>query len=446
MLQEEEAKVEAAERQAGDRQKVGSLEDSFCERHTQQAEDKFRCLLCRKMFRGPEFVHKHIREKHRDELQAYLASPPPQTSAQPAGAGGSTPLLAISPEARRAAGGGSAFIAGRPPRGQAKSQRDLFFDQDVAEEVSLLACHQEMDSQRRGFNQMLHDAAAAGDLSRMQQCMLQGGWELSQKDADGMTPLHLCAQEGHSLCVQYLLSNTANVHAVNEAGFTPLHGAARQGHTSAGEFLLQGGAVVNGIGGAKMLAALHLSATNGHRDMCKALLLHRANVNLQDSNGESALHNAARFGDRALCEVILSWGADTTITDNDGWCALHEAARWGDGELVSIFLERGADAFARSTEGETPLHVVPGGYAELEVVEVLLAWRSDINVRDYTGETPLHVAVRLGDTDFAGVLLSRSADVNASNHAGATPLDFAKRDDIRWLLRSHKAKKGTGAG
>ena len=34
--------------------------------------------------------------------------------------------------------------------------------------------------------------------------------------------------------------------------------------------------------------------------------------------------------------------------------------------LVESFLRRGADLHARSNDGESALHVVPGGYADLE--------------------------------------------------------------------------------
>jgi hypothetical protein len=71
-------------------------------------------------------------------------------------------------------------------------------------------------------------------------------------------------------------------------------------------------------------------------------------------------------------------------------------------------------------------------------------------------------------------LLQQNADANATNTQGATPLDFTKKalhlphppkknrslfaspitfglilpgwkDEVRWLLRSHKGRKGTGA-
>lgn len=325
---------------------------------------------------------------------------------------------------------------------------DLFFDADVAEESNLRRTIGLDSPLGRGgasrFNTPLQDAAEAGDVMRMQQCLLQGGVSINQADVDGTTPLHLSTRGGHVECVRYIASNSGDVRATTEEGLTPLHLAAQEGHAVVCELLLQASAFVDADGAAKARTPLHLAATNGHREACTALLLNKANVNIQDEDGESALHNAARFGDRELCEAILSWGADASAVDADGWSPLHEAARWGNAELVECLLRRGAYLHARSNDGESPLHVVPGGYAELEVVEVLISWRCDANCRDYDGETPLHVAVKLGDAELSGALLGHSADVNATSNAGATPLDFAKRDDVRWLLRAHRARRGSG--
>merc|ERR1712232_429340 len=68
-LQEEERKLQLVEEQV--RQKGGSGKDmdAFFDKNTEQVSDvKWRCRLCAKIFRGAEFVHKHLREKHLGEL------------------------------------------------------------------------------------------------------------------------------------------------------------------------------------------------------------------------------------------------------------------------------------------------------------------------------------------------------------------------------------------
>lgn len=429
LLLEEEKRVAALEVEVARKIGVsdGDNEDSrqkrieeFCTGQTQAVgEGRFRCAICRKLFRGPEFVHKHVRERHLDDVLVESA-------------------LSVDNSAEK-------------PQASKGNGADHFFDADVAEESNVRAYTNTISrvNQNGGkdrFCQALQDAAETGDLSRIQQCLLQGGPQLPQTDIDGLTPLHLSARQGHADCVQYMLSNGADVECTDEGGLTPLHLAAQEGRVSTTQLLLQAGATASVGTSAKNRAALHFAAANGHREACSLLLMHKASANVQDVDGESPLHNAARFGGRELCEVILSFGAAVNIADKDGWSPLHEAARWGDGELIECLLQRGADVGTKSNDGESALHVVPGGYAEHEVVEALLKWRCDVNCRDYDGESPLHVAVKLGDPDIAGVLLNSGADANVSNHAGATPLDFAKKDEIRWLLRSFKARKGTGTG
>jgi len=415
LLTEEEARfrsLEAVANGAPVEQKEKDFEE-FCEQRTQAVGDsKFRCLVCRKLFRAPEFVHKHLRERHWDDFQS----------------GRPTPDVPDDDEIRG-------------QRSMVKS--DQFFDADVAEESNAQLYTQKFEK-TGNFSQAIQDAAEKGDLACLQQVAQQNASLLKQSDVDGSTPLHLCAKQGHAECVQLLLQHSMDATVQDDGGHTPLHLAAQEGHHSVVELLLLS-SNSDATGSAKQRTPLHLAAANGHAEVCGALLMQRANVNLQDADGESPLHKAARFGDLDLCELILSFGASVSCADHDGWCALHEAARWGDALLVESLLRRGADVSARSNDGESALHVVPGGYAELEVVQVLLAWRGDVNGRDYDGETPLHLAVKLGDVELAGLLLQQNADANATNQQGATPLDFAKKDEVRWLLRSHKGRKGTGA-
>lgn len=56
--------------------------------------------------------------------------------------------------------------------------------------------------------------------------------------ADGRTPLHAAAQQGHRKMVTYLLNQGASVNAKDNEGNTPLHLAAAGGHDSTVRILL----------------------------------------------------------------------------------------------------------------------------------------------------------------------------------------------------------------
>lgn len=418
LLKEEDEKLrlmeEQIQRKALDGTGEGDMQrrlQEFCVKHSKKLEEyKFRCNICMKLFRGETYVHKHIQDRHFSDMLQMMDK----------------------------SNGLSVSGNGMKP--------DAFFDADVALEGD---ANMYTATSKKGLADVLsdvvQDAAKGGDLQKLQHCVRQAAVVLQQKDPDGCTALHLCAAGGHAELVRYLLSSSADPSSANENGLLPLHLAAQEGHANACQVLLEGGAWCDATDFVKSRTPLLLAAANAHLEPCSVLLLHKASPNAQDSDGATALHNAARAGSADLCELVLSWGAAVNASDNDGWCALHEAARWGDGDLVVALLRRGADVHSMSNDGETALHVVPGGYAEPEVVDRLLEGAANLNAMDYDGETPLHVAVKQGDEGLAGVFLEAGADVNARTKAGVTPLDLAKKDEIRWLLRSHKARRGTGA-
>lgn len=39
---------------------------------TEVEPEKWRCTLCRKLFRGAEFVRKHLKNKHADHLKPII--------------------------------------------------------------------------------------------------------------------------------------------------------------------------------------------------------------------------------------------------------------------------------------------------------------------------------------------------------------------------------------
>eukprot|EP00438_Fugacium_kawagutii_P011661 Skav232195 [mRNA] locus=scaffold3716:8493:17830:+ [translate_table: standard] len=219
LLAEEEARCAAmTAAEAGD---AGSQEGRLVD------DCKYRCLVCRKLFRGPEFVHKHLRERHWDDF--HCGRPAPSTAPETAAAKG-----------------------------------DQFFDADAVQ-----------------------DAAEKGDLSCLQQVLqrlgaplklpsMQNSALLKQSDVDGSTPLHLCAKQGHADCVQLLTSVDATL--LDDGGNSPLHLAAQDGQQQVVDLLLSSGLGSDVVSGASQRTPLHLAAANGHAEVCGQLLLHRATL------------------------------------------------------------------------------------------------------------------------------------------------------------------------
>jgi ankyrin repeat protein len=89
------------------------------------------------------------------------------------------------------------------------------------------------------------DPSGTGDSLQTNQMLTEQSYDCTE-DADGQTPLHIAACEGHNEEVEKLLTGGAQVDAKDAYGRTPLHKAARAGHRETVELLLAKGANCQG--------------------------------------------------------------------------------------------------------------------------------------------------------------------------------------------------------
>ena len=194
---------------------------------------------------------------------------------------------------------------------------------------------------------------------------LKAGRDVTERNAEGDTPLHRAAASGSSGNVALLLAAGAALEARNSRQETPLLRALDRW--------------------------LYDSRT------VATLLDAGADVSARTDNGETPLFRAAS-----------AWVRDPGI--------------------VRRLLERGADPNAPGMSGQRPLHVAAGEPDLLPVIMALLEGGAEVNLRDDSGNTPLHVAVSAwlrDDTGVANALLQAGAEVDARNHEGMTPLHMA---------------------
>ncbi|CAE8630963.1 unnamed protein product, partial [Polarella glacialis] len=364
------------------------VDDSWCEPFIQVGGSKFRCSLCSKLFRGPEFVRRHVAAKHRADV--------------------------------------------------GRLAEDKYFDCDVSREDSLpvhLSLHLGENGISRKvlsaaavlgagrFSQALQDAAEQGDASQV-GVLLGLRADPGQRDDGGTGPLALAARNGHLAVAEALLAAAAErggaAAAVeiachtSGAGLTPLHMAASENRCDVLQALLQHKAVVDTACSQGKTPLLH-AGENGHLDACSLLLKLGADAASRTPDGETLLHVVARFGDASLIAQVVNWKADLSVQDRDGWS---EAARWGAAAVESLCGAK-ASVHAKSKDGETPLHVALEGFEQASACEALLKWwRADPLATDNDGETPLHVAARRDDLEACKVLLQGGAEPQPCDLAG----------------------------
>jgi uncharacterized protein len=150
----------------------------------------------------------------------------------------------------------------------------------------------------------LHEAAAAGDTARVEQCLKPAPWAINTLSADGWTTLHLAAFFGRDATVLRLLAFGANPRQWGRAfdQNLALHAAASGGRIGKGAF-------------AKLLAAT-------------------GDANIQTKQGVTALMSAAANGSKDFVDTLLGTGADPTLKMDNGKTAADFARDRGHAELA----------------------------------------------------------------------------------------------------------------
>ena len=162
----------------------------------------------------------------------------------------------------------------------------------------------------RGASLSLFEAAAAGEVERVERLVAGDPSTVNTYSADGWTPLHLAAFFGHTKIAELLLSSDADVAARsrNSNGNTPLHAALAGNHKMVAGLLIGRGGDVNASDAAGW-RPLHLAAANNNLDAIKALTAQGADVGAGNGEGRTALSLAQEKNHREAAAFLRRHGA-----------------------------------------------------------------------------------------------------------------------------------------
>ncbi len=164
----------------------------------------------------------------------------------------------------------------------------------------------------RGAHLNLWEAAAVGNLPRLQAVLADDPSLLGAFSHDGWTALHLTAFFGHEAAAAYLLEQGADprTKSRNGMGNTPLHAAMAGRHTGLARCLVTAG----------------------------------ADVNAQDSAGWVPLHHAAYSDDVAMAELFIAGGADVNTANFQGQRPLGLALQRESTATADLLRRHGGEA------------------------------------------------------------------------------------------------------
>ena len=302
-------------------------------------------------------------------------------------------------------------------------------------------------------DQALLNAARTGDVVAV-RAALKGGADVNAAQGDGLTALHLAAQEGNLEIVKVLIVAKANVEAKSRIGaYTPLHLAAGAGQTLVVRALLAAGASPSEVTSTTGVTPLHLAAKalNGEAAV-QALLEKGAPVNAREiSSGQTALTFASAAGRAAAVKVLLQHGADPSIStegvdllqrvaiDRAATKTLRDAAQQirknadGTSRTLTPAEEQQAIAAQRKflsspeqinkvIEGFNPASLKGKGSFYKGGAEFTTMPVTETLVGKTGGMTALLHAARAGHIDVVAALLDGGANINQPSADGSTPL------------------------
>jgi ankyrin repeat protein len=298
------------------------------------------------------------------------------------------------------------------------------------------------------------------------------------RDADGLTPLHLAAGRGDSIQVESLISKGADIFSLDSRmGVSILHKAVYSGDPKTVAVLLKHGALINiqspSNGDTPLHDAIYFKRKTHGLELIDLLLHSGASLSIRNRAGLTPLDSAELLKDQeailsikkeqdlrysssakklmsavrtndlnAVAKLLSNHDQPFDDADDQGFTPLLWASREGMVEIVKLLLEHGAnpnklDQWMGANSGHKAAF-----WGRTEVMKVLVVHGLDLNAKGlYNGYTPLHDAVSGNHIETARVLIDAGARTDIQGHDGKTPIDIAKENDNGELLQALKSKK-----
>lgn len=188
----------------------------------------------------------------------------------------------------------------------------------------------------------LDRAIDSQDIGAVEEA-IKSGADLNPWCAWGDTLLNDAIKTGNLEIVKILIDNGAYVEGQGNC-VTPLSTAIVSNNENVVDFLISKGANVNNnarendVFNYPIIMAAHLNEPSILEKLIKA----GADVNIKDSNNETALIIAAESGHKNIVEILLTYHADINTQTKGCWNAVDRAILENKGEVVEILKAKGA--------------------------------------------------------------------------------------------------------
>lgn len=206
------------------------------------------------------------------------------------------------------------------------------------------------------------------------------------------------------------------------------------------DYLIERGADINAADNAG-LTPLMLAVKGGNYELVRALLGHKAGLDLVDTDGWTATMHAAYLNEPKMIRVIAGgYGADLNLVENlSSSTALGLAAQKGQPLAIVALLDSGANPDTAMGEAAYTALMIVSKLGSLPAAQVLTQYKADVNAQNAGGVTALMIAAANNHVNVVSLLVKSGADLSLTNKSGQTALSVAKeskaQESVDFLTR-----------
>ncbi|KAJ8058357.1 hypothetical protein OCU04_012549 [Sclerotinia nivalis] len=295
-------------------------------------------------------------------------------------------------------------------------------------EIQVLLSHEiDVEAFHGGTRRTALAVASHCGNTELVDLLLRYNADLTTRDVNLDTPLHLAASRDHYSTLQMILNEDVDIEAKNKDGWSPMWAAAHGGHVKSVELLARRGGKINSRSNDQC-TALHAAAKRGDKQMVELLIRNGADMEARDNQFMTALHYACENGHRNVVDYLFQKGANLEILGNNSKSPLLCASASGQLQVVEFLSKRKVNSKSTNEKKANALHCA-ARHGHVEVVNYLLEWKLPIYEIDIDGLTPLHLAVIGQHFGVVELLLRKKAALDRRCREGWTPLHYACASD-----------------
>ena len=172
---------------------------------------------------------------------------------------------------------------------------------------------------------------------------------------------------------------------------------------------------------------LHYTVKFNSLEFARLLLMHNANPDLKNANGDTPLMIACKMGKENFIKLLIKFNSNTNEKNNFGETALHMALLNGNIEIIKLLVNEKTNLALLTDSNRSLAHyAVKSG--KISILKYIIErTNSSINEIDGLGNTLLHYACQINNFDIVEFLVNMGACVHIRNKQGETPLFLAVR-------------------